>query len=268
MRTIEEIKTEMAAAQATIPELSELDSSSNMSLFGHLKNMWALLVQMLEGAWERKANEVEEILKNNRVGSALWYAEQAKLFQFGDSVTVINNKVQYREIDPVKQIVKQAVCVEDAVSGRLLIKIAKANGTQLTGLSSEELTAFRAYVNDFKYAGVQVDIVSSAPDQLRLFARCKYDRQVLSNTGTLLSDPSQNAVQQAIQSYLNSLPFDGVLSWTGLTDHMQKIPGVLDFVITKTEIAPNATNFWSEFSGETLSNAGHLFFAEGTITYI
>lgn len=269
MRTLEQIKTEMDATQATIPELSALNSTSQMAFFQMLKNMWALLVQLVEKAWDITKADVDTILEAKRIGSAEWYAEQAKKFQLGDSVTVVAGQVAYEIEDIEKRIITQAACVEDVVSGRLTVKVAKGPALARTNLSESELIAVKDYIKQVKFAGVLVDVVSMREDQLKLFVTVKYDRQVLAANGTSIADPSKKPVEDAIRAYIISLPFDSVISWTALTDYMQQQVGVLDFTVTGAEIAPFGTNFWTAFQRETISNAGYCVLSGGSVfTYV
>lgn len=269
MRTIEEIKAKMADIQATIPELSDANSSSQMSFFGLLKNMWAQLVQLVEAAWDITRADIDTILEAKRIGSVEWYAEQVKGFQLGDSVTVVAGRVAYEIEDAEKRIVTQSACVEDAVSGRLTLKVAKGPALARTNLTNSELTAVKDYIKQVKFAGVQVDVVSLREDQLKLFATVKYDRQVLTANGTSIADPTKKPIEDAVRAYIISLPFDSVVSWTALTDYIQTQAGVLDFVVTGAEIAPFGTNFWTAFQREVVSNAGYCVLSGGSVfTYV
>lgn len=266
MRTTQQIKAEMDTVQATIPELAELNSTSNVAYFRLLKDMWALLVQMVEGSWERLQAEINTLLDAKRIGSVEWYAEQAKLFQMGDAVAVVDGKAGYDVVDPSKRIVVQSACIEDLTTGRLLLKVVKAPSINL---SAEEIQAFRAYINQIKFAGVVVDVVSLRADQIKVTATVEYDRQILAANGSLLTDNTKFPVVDALRAYLASLPFDSVVSWTGITDYMQKVAGVKDFVITATEIAPHATNAFAVWSREVVSYAGHCeLVGSGTLTYV
>lgn len=269
MRTTEQIVTEMNAVQATIPELSALNSTSQMAFFRLLKNMWAQLIQLAEAAWETTQADVEAKLEANRVGSTKWYVDQIKKFQLGDSLSVVDGRVAYEIPDAQKQIITQASCVEDPISGRLLLKVVKGAEPARTNLTVTELAAVKDYIRQVKFAGVQVDVISLREDQLRLNVTVKYNRQVLAADGTSLADPSRRPVEDAVRTYLRNLPFDSVISWTSLTDYMQTQPGVSDFVISSSDIAPFATNAWSAFTRETVSGAGHCILDGGSVfTYV
>lgn len=255
MRTTQEILTEMEAVQATFPELAAVNSTSEMSYFRMLKNMWAQLVQLVEASWEAVQTKVDAQLIASRVGSLSWYVQQVKAFQLGDQVTVVDGRVGYATIDTSKQIVQQVSVIEDLITGKLLIKAVKTLGMNL---SAGELTALRSYVNEVKFAGVQIDVVSLRADSLRLTATVKYDRQVLALDGSSLADPTKFPIQEYLAAYLAVLPFDSVVSWTGITDYMQKQNGIKDFVISASWIAAFGSNSFASFSRETTSLAGHL----------
>lgn len=259
----------MNAVQATIPELSEVNSTSQMSFFALLKNMWAQLVQIVEAAWDTTQYDIEVMLETKRIGSTSWYVEQVKKFQIGDSVTVVGGVVTYETIDAEKCIITQASCVEDPVSGRLLIKTVKGAELARTNLTEAEVAAVKDYIKQVKFAGVQIDVVSLREDRLKLLVTVKYDRQVVASNGTSLTDNTKKPIEDAVATYIRNLPFDSVISWTALTDYMQQQIGVKDFVVSATEIAPFGTNAWTAFQRETVSYAGHCVLAgESVFTYV
>ena len=258
MRSIDEIRTEQDSVLQKHPSLASLDSTSDVSLFSQIRNMWALLVQLLESSWEKTRAEIEASIAATRVGDLPWYVQQAKAFQFGDSVSIIAGKIAYDVIDSQKQIVVQAAATEDA-TGRLSIKVAKKGNDGLIPLIPIELDAFRAYVNKYKYAGTITDIVSIEADEVKLIATIKIDRQVISTSGALVSDPTKLPVHSAITSYLEKLPYTSLLSNTALTDALQSIPGVRDFTITSSfSRRPIQGSVWLPYSREVVSLAGHM----------
>lgn len=256
----------MNAVQAEIPELSALNSTSSVAFYRLLKRMWAQLVQLVEANWDGLVVKVDTLLNDKRAGSTGWYAQRALEFQLGDSVAVIDGRIGYETLSLEKRIVVQAACIEDLVSGRLLLKVVKNLGMNLT---ASEMEAFRAYMTEVKFAGVIVDVISSQADQIKVSATVEYDRQVLAANGALLENAAKFPVVEAIRAYLARLPFNSEVSWTGLTDYMQKVAGVKDFVVTATEIAPYATNAFVPFQREVASYAGHCtLVGSGTITYV
>ena len=268
MRSTEQILSEMDSVQATIPEAAVLTSKSKTAVFGTLRAIWALFVQTLERNMDALKAELTSYVATIQVGSLAWYASQVRAFQFGDSLTLIAGRPGYAVIDPAKQIVTQAAVIE--TEGRLLIKTAKKNDgvAAYRALAAGELGALQEYVRQVKYAGVAVDVVSLEPDELRILATVKYDRQIMNVQGQLLTNTVDLPVWNAIINYIRALPFNSVLNWTQLTDYCQAQPGILDFVITNTYIRPAGSTQWVEFRRETVSNAGHMKLIDAGIIYV
>lgn len=273
-RTEKQITEEMDAIQATLPELSGLTSKSQTAVYTLFKRLWVLLVIALETQFDRLVKDVTAALDAKEVGTLRWYVEQAKLFQYGDPVVVSRGRVGYSEVDPAKRIVAQASAVEDPETGRIMIKAVKKQGASLIGIRDDELTAFKEYMRDVKYAGVALDVVSMWPNELKLVCQVRVDRQVLTAEGNSLTVANTNVVLNSIGAFLQNLPFDSVFRWTELTDFMQTVPGIKDFVILQSwqrfGLENNGSTTWTEFSGQYVSRAGHmrLVVGESTITYI
>lgn len=274
MRTTEQILAQIDAEQAKFPELAGLKTSSVTGVLTYLKRLWATLVQQLEGWADQIVQDIEATADRFQVGTLAWYVEQAKRYQWGHPVVVMGGRVTYAEVVPSARLIAQAAATETA-TGRLLLKVVKqpVAAGPMSPLTAEELTAFRAYMAQVKWAGVGLDVVSLPADELRIEVRVKVDPLVLSGSGALLTDAAQRPAQAAVERYLQRLPYDSRFTWTGLTDALQTLPGVVDFTITKTwgrAIVPGAaTPPWTEFVAEYAAASGHmrLIAAESLFTY-
>ena len=269
MRTSQEIQAEMDAVQEKFPELKALTSTSQVSVFRLLKNMWVMLVLAIEQRVDALIADTNVALTQNQVGSLAWYVAMIKAFQYGDSVSVYDgSRIGYAVANPDKQIIKQAAVTEGA-DGRLLAKVAKPLGNAMGPITPDELAALKEYVRQVKYAGVAIDVISLSADEFKLNVTVKYDRLVMNAQGQRLSDGA-NVVLNAIIIYVRSLPFDSVLNWTALTDFLQQQSGVLDFKISRAFIRPAGTTAWTEFDRETVSRAGHMTLnvGESVLTYV
>ncbi len=267
MRQTEEILAEMDAAQQGFDVLATVDSVSEVSIWGQIKKMFALLVQMLESAQDVFKAEISSLIANAQVGTLSWYVAQAKLFQIGDTISVVSGRVTYDKFDAQKQIIAQAAITEES-NGRLSLKVAKKESSGLVPLGSDEMEAFKSYVGKFKYAGVFVDAISMEADHVKLVVSVKVDRQVISNNGTLLADTSKFPVTDAISAYLAYLPSNSILNITALTDAIQQVKGVIDFTVTASYSRRPVSTTWNAFNREVLSQAGHMILhADSQISY-
>jgi hypothetical protein len=224
-RTAPEIDNELSAAQAGYPELVALDSPSATALH----QLWRYVVRQcaltLETLWDRHTTEVNAIVARAAVGTAGWYADRAKEFQKDDGSLAVqpSGAIGYAINNPASRIITQATAKENAQSGKLFVKVAKAGATAgtLAALSPAELVEVRGYFDRIRFAGTRLEVVSRDADRLQVSGVVYYDP--LLDLATV-----QAAVQAASVSYLAALDFDGQVYVSRFTDFLQAVPGVRD----------------------------------------
>jgi hypothetical protein len=121
-------------------------------------------------------------------------------------------------------IVAFAAAVE--LTGLIRIKVAKLSGGVLAALSGAQLTAFTPYMALVKDAGVRLQLTSGAPDDFRLALGVFYDPLILDNTGARLDGTSATPVQDAVNAFLDNLPFNGLFVLNYLIAALQAVEGV------------------------------------------
>ncbi len=282
-REIKTIYNEMIAEKATMSSLNGLQPSTDTAtnLLNDLSSgskvaRWRLLFYVIAvGIWihekifDTHKADIEKRAAELYVGTVVWYHAQCFLFQFGDTLTWNGTKYNYPTITPANQIIKRASVTE--VSGQLVVKVAKLSGSLPVKLTTTELSAFTAYLTLIKFAGTNTAVVSRDADLLKIYYTVKYDPLVLSASGELLSTAGVYPVQDAINNYIQNLPFDGNLNLTQLTDEIQKAQGVIDPVIGLAE-AKYGTLPYSTIVNNYNADAGHMaidaaFPLSTTITY-
>ena len=233
--------------------------------------MIAFGIWVHEVLFDKHKEEVEALIEDLIVGTVRWYQAQALLFQYGDSLQWIDERYQYPTIDPLAQIVKRAAVIE--VGPQVRIKIAKLDVSGLPEpLTAAELAAFVLYINRIKVAGTDIAVISRVADLLKVTADVYYDPLVLDATGQRLDTPGSYPVEDAINGYIQNLPFNGVFSLTELQDEIQKAVGVVDPRLTTVEAKYGATPYVSIDRVYT-ADAGHmvidpLFPLNTTLNYI
>lgn len=267
MKSLEEIKADMDLTQAKYTALNPLASNtSEVALYGTLKNMFAVLFQLILAEWDAFRVTVEIEIADTRVGLPEWYADQVKAFQYGDPVSVVKGRVTYDVIDESKRIIVQSCVVEDQVTGRLSIKAIKDNSAVL---EPDELTALKGYVGRFKYAGVLCDVSSIEADDVKIVCTVKVDKQVIGLNGLSLSDPSKAPVWDAIAAYLRLLPVTSMITNSEIVDAVQAVKGVKDFAISTSSTKRPVSGTWNTYDREVLSIAGHAkLHADSSFTYV
>ena len=130
-------------------------------------------------------------------------------------------------------------------------------------LSTLQKNAFQAYINKRKPGGVNVHIISNAPDELRLYITINFNPLVLSDTGEPLLSPGIFPVEDAIQEHIKNLPFNGALDLMRVIDVIELVPGVDSAYITDAQARYGANPFVS-FSQQYIADAGYLIIDDTT----
>lgn len=252
MATIKDYQDAIIAEKANHTELDDLNSTSATAIWRMWTFVMAVVMWTFENLLAQHKIEVSELGANLKHYTAAWFVRKAKDFQYGDTTqflqveAVVTNTdgttatfvipdVLYDPILPatdVKRIVKFAAVTESSPS---VIKVAKADGSGLPeALSSAELTAFRAYINDIKPPGFQINATSGAADEIALEMNVYYDGEVDSTT---INMPA------AINAFLANLPFDGQFITNKFRQAMIAVAGVNDVEITTLEGKVNAGTY-------------------------
>ena len=263
-RTIEQIVEAINADKESRSALDPIDSTSDAGVYANMVQSQAATINLHESAFSGFAAEIEQRAREIPVGIPRWYAAESLLFQFGDALEYINGNVQYATVNTDNQIVKLAAA--DKENGFLLLKVAalNADGTARP-LTNPELTAFRAYWGDKKFACVPISFISQAADIARLTYRIGVDATVIDpDTGQLLSDPTIYPVETAIISYLRSYQstrFNSIFRVAELTDQIQQVAGVENAIAEDVQIKPNDGTFVDVIAtpnDEYLARAGYI----------
>lgn len=250
--------------------LGDLDSPSKVARWRLFLWVVATAIWAHEVLWDLFRAEVDAIVASAHIGTARWYVRKALEFQLGYALVNVDGVFQYPTIVPAAQIVKRAAIRE--AGGLIILKVAKEVSGVVTPLDVAEMTSFTAYVNDIRMAGVMVNIVSDVPDLLHIGFDVYYDPLLLTPNGALITSPSTFPVEDAINAYISSLPFDGTLVLTHLVDAVQAAVGVVNPVLVAAEA------HWGAFPLAPInvsynSHAGHAaidpaYPLSSTITYI
>lgn len=226
-RTISEIFDSIQAARLADPALAELNSPSATAIHRLWSYVTAVVLWAHEQLWQRHKADVELILARAKPGTAQWYADQALLFQEGDELLTDDAGIHYAAGSTGARIISRAAAIENELTGRLFIKVAKDGPTAgtLAPLTAGQLTQVRGYFDRKGFAGVRKEVVSRAADRLKVGAQVYYD--------PLIDVPGlQLKVQASIRAYLAALEFDGLLYLARLQDAIQAVPGVKDVKLT------------------------------------
>lgn len=263
-RTTTEIENAIKADKESNSALNEITTTSSASVYVNLIRVWAASLGLHESAFEQFALEVEERALEIQPGIARWYAAESLVFQFGDSLEYVDGNLIYPVIDESKRIVQ--LSASDKENGFLVLKVAALNGDgSARPLTNSEITAFRAYWREKKFACTPLSIISEPADIARITYRIGVDATVIDpETGQLLTNTAIYPVEDAINTFLQSYQadnFNGVFRIKDLTDVIQGVAGVINPVPEDIQIQAQGGAFSDVLANqneEYLSRAGYI----------
>jgi hypothetical protein len=224
-RTIAQIQASLIAAKTADATLIGLTSTSQVPIW----QLWTWVVAVcqwtLENLFDAHKAEVQGIIAAQKPHSLQWYVTMAKAFQYG--MTLPPNTDVYAVVPPVSLsvlIVNYAAAVE--LSNLVRLKVATLIGGVLTPLTGLQLTSLTAYMAQVKDAGVRLQLTSGAPDNLQLALNIFYDPLILDSTGKRLDGTENTPVMDAVNKFLDNLPFNGLFVLNFLIEALQAINGV------------------------------------------
>jgi hypothetical protein len=185
-----------------------------------------------------------------------WYVSKATKFQYGISLPPDGDEyVVVPPVDPTVLIVRFAAAVE--LVNLVRIKVARLSGSVLAPLLPLQLTAFAAYMARIKDAGVRIQVTSDNPDNLQLKVAVFYDPLILNVNGSRLDGTSVAPVKDAINNFLENLPFNGLFVINNLITTLQKVEGVRIAEIVSAQANYGITSY-VPIAYEYLPDAGYM----------
>ena len=227
------------------------DSFSKVSIEKLTIDIIAFSIWVLETIFDTHKNEVEELLSKLIPGTARWYRNKALAFQYGfdlvEDSDVYDNSSEDEQLVEDSKIIKYAAIVEAEDQSRLIVKIATEQNDELVPIQPTELEAFKAYMEEIKYAGVRLTVINYLPDLLRLNLRIYRDPLLLDQNG-VHRIIGNKPIEDALQEYMKELPFNGELVVQDLQDKLQSVDGVKIVQIDQVQTA------WIDGSGISYGN--------------
>jgi hypothetical protein len=236
-RTVNEIKAQMLAEKQAQSSLNALTSTSQTAFWNLYIYLVAVAINIFEQIMDLFKVDIEAVAAKSYPGSAKWI--QAKVFEFQYSATTpqyvemqSDFSLAYPIIDSSLRIVTRC-SVNRLLNKTVLIKVAKSDPP--TTLSAGELTALQAYVNDIGFVGIDYSLLSELPDRMGLEAEIFYDGQYAASI--------QTSVIDALNNYLASLPFDGVVNVQAVVDVIQSVAGVNDVALASLFVRRQSVSY-------------------------
>ncbi len=232
-RTISTIQAQIKATVQADPVLGPLFTSTSATAVWLLWT-WviATCIWTLENLFDVFVALVKSILATQKPHTLQWYTTKATAFQYGVPLPADSDVYALvPPVDPTVLIIAGAAAYEQVNLIRL--KVAKLVGGILVALSGPELTAFTAYIQRIKDAGVRVVCTTGNADTLQLAVTVFYDPLILKADGSRIDGSSATPVKDAVNAYLASVNnafiannTNGVLIYNDLIAALQAVEGV------------------------------------------
>jgi len=250
--------------------LNDNASGSKVALWRLWCWIMATLTWTMEVLFDTHKTEVETLLAEKTFGTKRWYHASTLNYQHGYQLTWNGKQYVYSDTTSVDAINAKIVkrCSVVFVNNVLQFKVAKLVNDFPAPLSGSEKTSLTGYLNDIAYPGTELTVVSENPDDLRINLKVYFDPLVLNTDGSLISDSSKYPVKQAINDFIQNLPFDGRMNTQKLVDAIQKAEGVKDIELIGLDTRYGVLNY-VPVGREYVPFAGHAVLNEtdSTITY-
>ena len=229
-RTLTEIYSEAKNCRNQYLQLSEKQNDSKMSVMDAFTWVTSACIWTFENVLDVFKVDIAKDLQNRINGTPAYYANALLKYQHGDQLAMNDDGTQfsYPSVDPSKRIITKVSYSEYEEEGfhdkRLLLKVAKGQPGQHTTLTNDELLAVRAYTREIAFAGSHLHVVSRKGDILIPRLTVYYDGAVES------SEVFQN-INNAIQSFIQNLSFDGKIYVQKIIDAIQSAEHVVDVFV-------------------------------------
>ena len=176
-------------------------------------------------------HQIETTVASAVPGTAAWIQAQVLAFQDGNTIQ-INPNFTFVYPAPASPTPITAAAVVVSPSGGINIKVAQGAVGSQTALSGGQLTELTAYLNAILPAGMNPNIISVAADTLQVNAVVYYNGQ--------FNLVIQANVIAALNAYMASLPFNGLVRISDIEKVILGVQGVTDVVFTQITCTPVA----------------------------
>ena len=272
-RSVEEIQTQILNEIASNENLQDLNSTSKVAIYRLITFIVAFAIWTLEKLFDIHTTQIDAALNEQKAGRPNDYKNAALNFQYGfpllpNSIDFDNTGYTTEEIEASK-IIKYCSVKESSQSARLIIKTAGEVDGELQELTSEQESAFSAYMEDwFKWAGVKLSIVNFPADELKITMQVFRNPLVLDANGQSILD-GDKPVELRINQYLKELDFNGELVINDLIERLRELPGVDNVeIMNLNSKAYNETDF-TGIAVSKIPEAGYFKITDFTaITYV
>lgn len=234
--------------------MDDLNSGSKVAIWRLWVWIMATLSWMQNAAMLKHKKEVESQIENQRHGTTKYYHAKSLDFQLGHALFWNGHQYVYLNADESAQIIKRSAVGMHL--GVLRFKVTKEINGELEPLTSSEKTAFSDYLLDILYPGTNYSVISTQADELKLDLNVYVDHQVINADGENVIT-GEYIVENAINRYIENLPFNGRMAIQKLIDEIQEVEGVKDLELLNA-YSKYGSLPWTSFNRQIEPFSGYM----------
>lgn len=272
-RTISEIKSAICAEWMGNEDVAKAYGFTKGESFGSkfsvvsVENLLFYIVAVTSWIVERlidaHKDEVTTALDSKIPHRAKWYRDKVLDFMKGktladDTDVYDTSDMTTDEIEAAK-VVKYAAVSENASTSILTIKVAGVKDGKKSALDASTKQQLENYLREVKDAGVRINLVNESADRFKCSLSICYD-------GLLEAEAVATAVLNAVQNYVENLPFNGVYSNMALVDAVQQVSGVKIAEVKNSAIMANGSDSWADIDVRAVPHSGYMNAACSDVT--
>jgi hypothetical protein len=226
-RTIKDIYNESIRERNRRLELSEFSSDSKLSIMNGIAWIVASMIFTFEAILDVFAIDIAETLGSRVNGTPRYYANALLNYQKGDRLIVREDGLAfgYASDDPSKKIVTQVSYSESSddrnLDNKLLLKVATGEKGKLSEISPEDLAMITAYINQIKFAGTRIEVISRKGDVLIPMVSVYHD-------GAAPESELYDAIETKLNEYVMNIDFDAGVYVSKVLDAIRSVEHVTD----------------------------------------
>lgn len=234
-RTIRDIYNESVGIRNKRMELSEFSNDSKLSIINGITWITATMIYTFESLLDVFTVDISETLNSRINGTPKYYANALLSYQKGDQLLVRDDGLAfgYASEDPEKKIVTQVSYSESSsdqnIDNKLILKVATGHKGALSEIEAEDLAMITAYINQIKFAGTRIEVISRKGDVLIPRVTVYYD-------GAVMESQIYDAIEEKLNDYIMNIDFDAGIYVSKVWETIKSVEHVTDVWINPAAI--------------------------------
>jgi hypothetical protein len=171
--------------------------------------------------------DINDIIKDRINGTPSYYVNAALKYQHGDKLKIKDDGLGfgYEKTDETKRIITQASYQESSnpqsLDTKLILKVATGTNGKLSPLTEDQLTQVTAYINQIKFAGTYIEVVSRKGDIIIPRLTVFYD-------GSVMEETMRSALDDALNKFIMETKFNSAIYVSSIVSCLMAVEHVTD----------------------------------------